>query len=189
MTTRKLIIGITGASGTLYGVRLLQVLHEIGVETHLIISPSAEKTREYETELSSQDIKSLASHVYAYSDIAAGISSGSFRTDGMIVAPCSMKTLAEIATGVTANLISRAADVILKERRRLVLLTRETPLTTIHIKNMLSVTEAGAIVMPPVPAFYAKPKSLDDIVNHTVGRVLDLFSLDHNLVNRWRNHP
>lgn len=184
---KRLIIGITGASGIIYGVRLLEALKSANIETHLILSPSAEKTREYELDLSSADVKALATKVYSYNDIAASLSSGSFQTDGMIVAPCSMKTLAEIATGVTSNLISRAADVILKERRRLVLLARETPLTSVHIRNMLHATEAGAIIMPPVPAFYSRPQSVDDIVNHTVGRVLDLFSIDHELVRRWQS--
>lgn len=180
-----MVVGITGASGAIYGVAVLKALRELKVESHLIVSQAAALTIHHETEFSLQDVKAMADHVYAIGDIGASCSSGSFDTLGMIIAPCSMKTLAEIATGVSSNLISRSADVALKERRRLVLLARETPLSEIHLRNMLAVTRAGAVVAPPVPAFYNGPKSLDDIVAHTVGRALDLFGLAPGWVKRW----
>lgn len=180
-----MVVGITGASGAVYGVRLLEVLRGIDVETHLVMSQAAKVTLATETDLKVADVEALASVVSANTDIAAACSSGSFRTLGMIVAPCSIKTMSEIATGVTANLISRAADVTLKERRRLVLMLRETPLHLGHIRTMAAVTEAGAIVYPPVPAFYANPQSLGEMVDHTVGRVLDLFEIDAGLAHRW----
>lgn len=181
----RLIVGLTGASGVLYGIRLLELLRALPVETHLIMSRSAEVTLAYESRLKVAEVKALADVVHANDDMAAPVSSGSFRTLGMIVAPCSVKTLAEIASGVTASLIARAADVVLKERRRLVLMLRETPLTLGHIRNMLAVTEMGGIIAPPVPAFYAKPKSLDDLVNQSCGRVLDLFELEAEGLTRW----
>ena len=181
----RLIIGISGASGTIYGIRLLQLLQGTGIETHLVMSRAAQTTLAYETDMKVADVEKLATVVYSNQDIGAACSSGSFRTLGMIIAPCSIKTMSEIATGVTANLLSRAADVALKERRRVVLMLRETPLHIGHIKSMAAVTEAGAIVYPPVPAFYARPKSLDDMVDHTLGRVLDLFDIDMGLVRRW----
>lgn len=180
-----MIVGITGASGIAYGIRTLEVLREAGVETHLVVSPSGQVTREYETELSKAGLESLADHVHKPSDIGAAISSGSFLTMGMIVAPCSMRTLAEIATGATSGLVSRAADVMLKERRRLVLMTREAPLNLVHLRNMTTVTEAGAIVFPPVPAMYTKPATVEDIVDQTVGRALDLFGLHLDTFPRW----
>lgn len=180
-----MIVGITGASGAVYGIEVLKALRRLGVPSHLIISQAAALTIHHETELSVQQVKALADIVHPIGDIAAACSSGSFGTLGMIVAPCSMKTLAEIATGVTSNLISRSADVVLKERRRLVLLVRETPLNEIHLSNMLTLTRAGAIVAPPVPAFYNRPSSLQDIVAHTVGRALDLFGLQPEWVERW----
>lgn len=182
---KRIVVGITGASGVVYGIRLLEMLHRAGVETHLIVSRAAQMALAYETDYKLSDIEKLASKVHSNADVGAICSSGSFRTVGMIVAPCSVKTLSEIASGVTANLISRAADVALKERRRVVLLLRETPLHLGHIRSMASVTEAGAIIYPPVPAFYAKPKSLDDMVDHTLGRVLDLFDIDVGTVKRW----
>jgi len=185
MAKRRLIIGIAGASGTVYGVRLLQVLRQSDVETHLVMTRSAEVTLAYETDLKVKDVHALADIVYPVADIGAAISSGSFKTEGMIVAPCSIRSLAEIAYGNTTNLLSRAADVVLKERRRLVLMVRETPLHVGHLRAMTHVSEIGAIVMPPVPAFYARPKSIDEMVNHTVGRVLDLFGIDNALVKRW----
>jgi len=185
MAKRRLIIGISGASGTVYGVRLLQVLRKADVETHLVMTRSAEVTLAYETDLKVKDVHALADVVYPVADIGAAISSGSFKTEGMIVAPCSIRSLAEIAYGNTTNLLSRAADVVLKERRRLVLMVRETPLHVGHLRAMTHVSEIGAIVMPPVPAFYARPKSIDEMVNHTVGRVLDLFGIDNALVKRW----
>lgn len=183
---RRMIVGISGASGVIYGIRLLEILRGLGIETHLIMSPAAEITLAHETDLKVAQVRAMADHCHAQGNIAAAISSGSFRTMGMIVAPCSIRSMSEIATGVTSGLISRAADVVLKERRRLVLLARETPLNLAHLRNMVAVTEMGAIVFPPVPAFYVRPASLDDMVNHTVGRVLDLFDVDHSdLVKRW----
>jgi 4-hydroxy-3-polyprenylbenzoate decarboxylase len=182
---RRIIVGISGASGFVYGVRLLQMLKSLDVETHLIVSKSAQTTMAYETDWKIADVLALADRHYRHDDMAACISSGSYRTLGMVVAPCSMKTLADIATGTSSTLIARAADVILKERRRLVLLARETPLHAAHLRNMLAVTEMGAIVAPPVPAFYAKPATLDDMIGHTLGRVLDLFDLDAGSVRRW----
>lgn len=184
--TDRIIVGISGASGIVYGIRLLEVLKDIGIETHLVMSKSAEVTLAYETKMKVAAVKALASVVHAPTNIAAAISSGSFKTRGMIIAPCSIRTVSEIATGVTSSLMSRAADVVLKERRRLVLLARETPLNLAHLRNMAAVTEMGGIVFPPVPAFYVRPASLDDMVNHTVGRVLDLFDVEHSdLVHRW----
>jgi flavin prenyltransferase len=186
MASRKrLIVGISGASGAVYGVRLLKALQESGVETHLVMSRSAEVTLAYETDLKVADVQALADYVHPIGDIGAAISSGSFRTEGMIIAPCSIRSLAEIAYGTTTGLLTRAADVVLKERRRLVLLVRETPLHTGHLRAMTAASENGAIVMPPVPAFYTRPESVEDIVDHTIGRVLDLFGIDNPLVRRW----
>jgi 4-hydroxy-3-polyprenylbenzoate decarboxylase/2,5-furandicarboxylate decarboxylase 2 len=187
MTRKRLIVAITGASGAIYGIRLLQVLRTLpGWETHLVLSASGALTATQEVDLKRSEIEALADEVHSVKDIGAAVSSGSFHTAGMVVAPCSMKTLAGIAHGLADNLVSRAADVVLKERRRLVLLARETPLNLAHLRNMVAVTEMGAIVFPPVPAFYVRPASLDDMVNHTVGRVLDLFDVDHSdLVKRW----
>ena len=182
---RRIIVGISGASGFIYGVRLLQMLQPLDIETHLIVSKSAQTTMAYETEWKIADVLALADRHHRHDDLAACISSGSYRTLGMVVAPCSMKTLADIASANSATLIARAADVVLKERRRLVLLTRETPLHAGHLRNMLAATEMGAIVAPPVPAFYAKPATLDDMIGHTLGRVLDLFDLDAGGVRRW----
>lgn len=186
---RRLVVGITGASGVIYGIRLLESLKGSGIESHLVLTRPAEMTIVYETAYTPQQVKALADKVYPIADIGAAIASGSFQTLGMAVMPCSMKTLAEIATGVTGNLLSRAADVTLKERRRLVLVPRETPLHLGHIRNMASVTEIGAIVAPPMPGFYAQPQTLDDVINHTVGRVLDLFGIDSGLVKRWTGKP
>jgi len=181
---KPLIVGITGASGVVYGVRLLKMLNTSGIETHLIVSRAAQLTLAYETDLKLSDLEKLATVVHPNN-----CSSGSFRTMGMIIAPCSIKTMAEIATGNTANLISRAADVALKERRRVVLLLRETPLHLDHIRTMSAVTQAGAIIYPPVPAFYARPKSLADVVDHTVGRALALFEIEIGTVRRWAGGP
>lgn len=181
----RIIVGISGASGIIYGVRLLQCLKECAIESHLIVSKAAQQTRAYETNLSAQQLASLADHIYNVNDIAACVSSGSYKTLGMIVAPCSMRTLADIASGSTTNLLTRAADVVLKERRRLILMARESPLHLGHIRNMLLATEMGAIIAPPVPAFYNNPTSIDDIVNHSIGRVLDLLDIDIGLVRRW----
>ncbi|CAM4493141.1 MAG: Flavin prenyltransferase UbiX [Legionella sp.] len=184
-TKSRIIVGISGASGIIYGIRLLEVLKKLPVETHLIVSKSAQLIREYETELSVSELKAMADVYYPWNDIGASIASGSYKTLGMIVAPCSMKTLAEITHGISSNLIGRAADVILKERRRLVLMTRESPLHLGHLQNMVSVTQQGAIVCPVVPAFYNKPETVDDIINHSIGRALDLFDLDAGIVKRW----
>jgi 4-hydroxy-3-polyprenylbenzoate decarboxylase len=185
MVPRRLIVAITGASGTAYGVRLLQVLKETDIETHLVLTDSAKLTMAAETNFDPAQVQALADVVHSAKNVGATIASGSFVTLGMVVAPCSINTLSEIAWGITGNLISRAADVVLKERRRLVLLVRETPLHAGHLKSMLQVTQNGAIVMPPVPALYIQPKSIDDIIDHTVGRVLDLFGLETDLVQRW----
>jgi 4-hydroxy-3-polyprenylbenzoate decarboxylase len=181
-----LIVGISGATGIVFGVRLLEVLRRLEVETHLVVSGAGDMTRDYETTLSSSDLRALASKAHKISDVGASIASGSFRTMGMIVAPCSARTVADIAYGTTSNLLTRAADVVLKERRRLVLMVRESPLSLVHLRAMVAATEAGAIVMPPVPAFYTRPKSLDDVIDHVVGRALDLFGLDAGLVDRWQ---
>ncbi|WP_377831178.1 UbiX family flavin prenyltransferase (plasmid) [Bradyrhizobium lupini] len=184
-TPKRMIIGISGASGVTYGVRLLQLLRNAGVETHLVMSKTAELTFAYETDLKIAEVRALANVNHAIDDMASAISSGSFRTAGMIVAPCSMRSMSEIASGVTTTLLTRAADVVLKERRRLVLMVRETPLHTGHLRTMTALSEMGAIIAPPAPAFYAKPENLDDMVEHTVGRVLDLFDIDIGIVRRW----
>lgn len=181
-----LIVGISGASGAVYGVRLLQALRKADVPAHLIVSKSAAITLKEETGLSVGAMRDLAAETYANGDIGAAVSSGSFKTRGMVIAPCSIRTLSDIAWGTTDNLLSRAADVVLKERRRLVLLVRETPLHAGHLKSMLAATESGAVIMPPVPAFYHQPKTIDDIVDQTIGRCLDLFDIDSGLVKRWR---
>jgi 4-hydroxy-3-polyprenylbenzoate decarboxylase len=185
MADQRLIVGISGASGVIYGVRLLQALKRLPVETHLVMTRTAEVALAHETDLKVSDVRRLADVAFRIDDLAAAISSGSYRTIGMIVAPCSMRSLGEIAHGITSNLLTRAADVVLKERRRLVLVARETPLHAIHLRNMVTLAEMGAIIAPPVPAFYNRPKTLDEVVDHTVGRVLDLFDLDTGKVNRW----
>jgi 4-hydroxy-3-polyprenylbenzoate decarboxylase len=185
MTVQRLVVGITGASGAIYGLKTLKALREIKVETHLVISRSAQITVAHELEMTAAELAKLADVVYRIDDIGAAISSGSFPTMGMIVAPCSVRTLAEIASGVTSSLLTRAADVILKERRKLVLMVRETPFHLGHLRAMTAVTEMGAIVMPPLPAFYAKPKTLDDMVDHSVGRALDILGIENHLVRRW----
>jgi 4-hydroxy-3-polyprenylbenzoate decarboxylase len=182
---RRLIVGISGASGIVYGIRMLEVLRDLRIESHLVMSKSAELTLAYETNRKVAAVKALARVVYANTDIGAAISSGSFRTAGMVIAPCSIRTAAEIATGVTSSLLSRAADVVLKERRRLVLMVRESPLHVGHLRTLTQAAEIGAIIAPPLPAFYSRPQSLDDMVDHTVGRVLDLFDIDAGLVKRW----
>jgi 4-hydroxy-3-polyprenylbenzoate decarboxylase len=182
-----LIVGISGASGVVYGVRLLELLKAAGVPAHLIVSRSAVQTLKEEMDLGVDAVRALAEVTYSNSDMGAAVSSGSFRTRGMIVVPCSVRTLADVAHGGGDSLIGRAADVTLKERRRLVLVVRETPLHAGHIRAMLAATENGAIVMPPVPAFYARPGSVDDIVDQTAGRVLDLFDIDPGIVRRWRS--
>jgi 4-hydroxy-3-polyprenylbenzoate decarboxylase len=182
---RRLIVGISGASGAIYGIRLLELARRAGIETHLIVSNAARTTIDLETGRPLAEVEALADRVHRNDDFAAACASGSFQNLGMVVAPCSVKTMGEIASGVTASLLSRAADVTLKERRRLVLMLRETPLHLGHIRAMASVTEAGAIVYPPVPAFYARPASIAEMIDHTLGRVLDLFGVDVGTAHRW----
>jgi len=181
----RLVVGLSGATGAIYGVRILEVLQDTPVETHLIMSTWARKTITAEVGRNPDDVAALADHVYDESNQAARLSSGSFLTGGMLIAPCSMKTVAAIASGYADNLISRTADVCLKEGRKLVLLARESPLNAIHLENMLKLARMGVVIMPPVPAFYARPRSLDEMVDHTVGRVLDHFGIELNLVRRW----
>ena len=182
---RRIVVGISGASGAIYGVRLLRLLRQLEVESHLVVSRSAQVTLAQEMHMKLADLQALADVCYPNADIGAAISSGSFRVDGMIIAPCSIKTLSEVATGCTGSLLSRAADVMLKERRPLVLMVRETPLHAGHIRSLAAVTEAGAIVYPPVPAFYAMPETLEQMADHTLGRVLDLFDIDSGTIRRW----
>ena len=181
----RLVIGLSGASGVAYGIRILEALRELGIESHLVMTKPAEMTIGYETKLSPKQVAAKADYSYAVTDIAAPIASGSFKTKGMIVAPCSVRTMSEIATGVTTNLLTRAADVMLKERRPLVLMVRETPLHLGHLRTMTALAEMGAIILPPVPAFYAEPRNLSDLVDQMVGRALDLFGYDWPDVKRW----
>lgn len=181
----RMVVGITGASGIQYGIRVLETLKRQQIETHLIMTKAAHQVRHHETSLSTDEIHQLADCVYNIQDIGCSLASGSYQTLGMIVAPCSMHTLAEIANGFSSNALTRAADVMLKERRRLVLMVRESPFNQAHLENMLKVTQMGGIICPPVPAFYNKPENLDDIINHSVGRVMDLFHLETTLVKRW----
>jgi len=182
----EVVVGISGASGAGYGIRLLQVLQ--GSEIHLILTDSARKIIELETDFSPEDVEDLADHVYAEDDFTAPIASGSYRFDAMVIIPCSMKTLAGVASGLSDNLIGRSAEICLKDRRRLVMIPRETPLSLIQLKNMVSVTEAGAVVMPACPAFYSKPQNLDDLIDVLVGRVLDLIGVENNLYPRWKGN-
>jgi len=188
-TPRRLVIGISGASGAIYGVRMLEMLKKTDIETHLVMSKSAEMTLVYETSYKPKDIREMASVNHPMADIGASISSGSFQTMGMIVVPCSIRTMSEIATGVTSSLLSRAADVALKEKRRLVLAVRETPLHGGHLRTLTTLSDIGAIIAPIVPALYNKPKTVDDIINHTVGRLLDLFGIETEMVKRWQGGP
>jgi flavin prenyltransferase len=181
----RLIVGISGASGVTYGVRLLEILRDLPVETHLVMTKAAEVTLAHETRRKVAEVQALADRAYAVTDIAAAIASGSFRSCGMIVAPCSIRSMSEIAHGTTSTLLTRAADVTLKERRPLVLMVRETPLHLGHLRSMTALAEMGAIIAPPVPAFYAEPATLGDMVDHTLGRLLDLFGLDAPQVKRW----
>ena len=185
----RLIVGISGASGVIYGARLLDLLRPLPVETHLVVSRAAEVTLALETELKPAELRARADVVHAIGDMAAPISSGSFKTLGMIIAPCSIRSMGEIASGVTTTLLTRAADVVLKERRRLVLLVRESPLHTGHLRVMTALSEMGAIIAPPVPAFYAKPTSLAEMIDQTLGRALDLFGLEAGIVRRWGEPP
>ena len=183
---KRIIVGISGASGIIYGIRALQLLCAADVETHLIVSKAAEMTLAYECDYTIKDLREMADHHHAMINIGASISSGSFPTLGMIIVPCSVRTMSEIATGVTGSLMSRAADVVLKERRRLVLGVRETPLHSGHLRTMLQLSDMGSVICPIVPAFYNRPKSLEDIVDHTVGRMLDLFDIDVGAARRWK---
>ena len=183
----RLIVGITGASGVIYGIRLLEILKDMAVETHLVMSRSAEVTVAHETDWKIADIRALADRSYKQEDIGAAISSGSFVTLGMIIAPCSIRSASEIATGVTSTLLTRAADVVLKERRKLLLMVRESPLHLGHLRTLAALSEMGAVVAPPVPAFYANPGSLDDMIAHTLGRAMDQFGLDTGTVHRWKD--
>lgn len=184
---RRLIVAITGATGAVYGVRLLQVLRELpGIESHLLISDAGVLNIHQELDLGRKDVEVLAHVVHNVRDVGAAIASGSFESEGMVIAPCSMKSLAAIAHGLSDNLITRAADVVLKERRRLVLMVRETPFNLAHLRNMTTVTEMGGIIFPPLPGFYHKPQSIEEMVDHTLGRVLDLFAIDHALAPRWQ---
>jgi 4-hydroxy-3-polyprenylbenzoate decarboxylase len=180
-----MIVGMSGSTGLVYGIELLKVLRQLGIETHLIITKAAEIVRAQESDLTSQELRKLADHYHHIDNLAAPISSGSYKTMGMIIAPCSMRSLGEIANSITSNLLTRAAEVVLKERRRLVLLTREFPLTAAHLKNMVAVTEMGGVIAPPTPAFYFHPRTIEDIVSQTVGRTLDLFDLDAKNFPRW----
>ena len=183
--TPRIIIGISGASGAIYGIRLLEILRTMQVSTHLIVTKSAEQTIAHETDWKIADIRNLADAWYPIEDIGAAPASGSFRTIGMVVAPCSVRTAAELSTGATGNLLTRAADVVLKERLPLVLMVRETPLHAVHLRNLSDLSQLGATIAPPVPAFYARPESIHEMINHTLGRVLDCFELDTGTVKRW----
>lgn len=183
---RHIVVAITGASGTVFGIRVLEVLRQVDVHTHLIISKAGQLALSYETDLSLRQLKDLATEVHPFNDVGANIASGSFQTLGMIIAPCTIKTMSEIATGVTSNLVSRAADVALKERRRLLLMLRETPLHLGHVRSMAQVTEMGGIIYPPVPAFYIRPKSIQDLIDYTVGRALDMLGIETGLIDRWQ---
>ena len=184
----RLIIGITGCSGVTYGVRLLEVCQELGIETDLIVSPAAEQILKFELGKELNDLRRIATRTYKHNDLAAPISSGSVPINGMIIVPCSMKTLGALASGTTADLISRAADVTLKQGRRLVLVPRETPLNIIHIENMLKLGRAGAVILPAMPAFYHRPKNMKGLVNFIVGKILDVFGIEHELYQRWGGH-
>lgn len=186
MTRKKIVVGISGASGAIYGIRLLEVLHlDPEIEIHLVVSDQAEKTIAIETSWTVKQVEEMASFVYENSDLGATISSGSFRTMGMVIAPCSIKTMSSVAMSLNDNLLTRAADVILKERRKLVMVVRETPLHLGHLRSMVALTESGAVILPPVPAFYHLPKTLDDIINQTIGKVLDQLNIDNELFHRW----
>jgi 4-hydroxy-3-polyprenylbenzoate decarboxylase len=182
----KIVVGISGASGAIFGIRTLEVLNHLGIESHVVVSDAAVQTIHHETFYKIDEVCNLASKVYGQKDIGAAISSGSFKVDGMIIAPCSIKTLSAIANSYNDELITRAADVQLKERRKLVLLVRETPFNLSHLQHMTLITQMGGVILPPVPSFYHKPKTLDDIINHTIGKVLDQFGIDAKLFDRWK---
>lgn len=185
MTKRRMIVAISGASGAIYGIRLLETLRALAIESHLVVSSAAVRTIQEETGMTLGSVRELADIAYPNQDIGASIASGSFRTEGMIIAPCSIKSASEISSGITSTLLARAADVVLKERRKLVVMLRETPLHLGHLRMITQLAEMGAIIAPPVPAFYMRPTSIDDIVNHSVGRALDLFGIETGLVRRW----
>lgn len=183
---KRIIVGITGASGVIYGIRLLQILKDAQVETHLVLSEAAEENIRIETDFTCEEVKALACLVHDEKNMAASISSGSFQTDGMVIAPCTVKTLSGIAHSYDDTLLIRAADVMLKERRRLILVVRETPLHKGHLELMSRVADMGGIILPPVPAFYHLPRTIDDLVDHTIGKILDLLAIDHSLFTRWQ---
>jgi 4-hydroxy-3-polyprenylbenzoate decarboxylase len=183
----RLVVGMTGATGAVLGIHLLEALGQLGVETHLILSDWARATIKLETDTTVEEVRALASHAYSARDLAAGISSGSFRTDGMVICPCSMKTLSAVRIGFSDNLITRAADVTLKERRKLVLVAREAPLSEIHLDNMHYLARAGAVIFPPTVAYYARPTSVDEVTDYVVGRVLDQLGIEHSLISRWKD--
>ena len=185
--TKRIIVGISGASGSIYGIRALELLRENAIETHLVMTKSAELTLHHELGMTASEVAEKATQVHSVRNVAASIASGSYVTDGMLIAPCSIRTMSEISTGVTSSLLTRAADVVLKEQRRLVLMIRETPLHTGHLRTMTRLAEIGAVIVPPVPAFYATPTTIDDVITQTVGRALDLFGLDIVEVRRWRD--
>ena len=189
----RLIVGIAGASGVIYGIRALEILRQTGIETHLVMSPAAELTMSYETDIKPKAVREMATVYHPIGDVGASISSGSFQTMGMLILPCSIHTMSEIAHGITSNLLSRAADVVLKERRRLVLGLRETPLHSGHLRTMVTLSDIGAIIAPIVPAFYTRPKTLDEMIDHSIGRMLDLFGIETGTVHRWKEpadpHP
>ncbi|MBL4895083.1 MAG: UbiX family flavin prenyltransferase [Emcibacter sp.] len=187
VTKDKIIIGLSGASGICYGVRLLELLQQVDIETHLVMSRSAKVTLGYEMDIKVAEVQALADFVHGTDDIGASIASGSVRTRGMLIVPCSVRSMSEIATGVTSSLLTRAADVTLKERRRLVMMVRETPLHTGHLRTMTTLSEMGAIIAPPVPAMYARPKTLEEMIDHTLGRLLDLFDIEISQVQRWKS--
>ncbi|MDO9536028.1 MAG: UbiX family flavin prenyltransferase [Bacillota bacterium] len=182
----RIVVGISGATGAIYGIKMLEILHELEIETHLIISEASKRTIQLETNYEVEEVEKMAAEVHDINNIGASISSGSFKTSGMIIAPCAIKTLSAIANSFNTNLLIRAADVVLKERRKLVLLVRETPLHLGHLRLMTMVTEAGGILLPPMPAFYNHPQTMQDLINQTVGKVLDQFDIDHNLFSRWQ---
>jgi 4-hydroxy-3-polyprenylbenzoate decarboxylase len=183
---KRLIVGISGASGVIFGIRMLEILKKLDIETHLVVSKAAEMTLAYETDFKVKDLRDMAHEYHPMADIGANISSGSYKTLGMVIVPCSVRTMSEISSGVTASLMTRAADVVLKDRRRLVLAIRETPLHTGHLRTMTQLSEMGAVIAPIMPAFYNRPQTLDDIIDHTVGRLLDLFDIDARIVKRWK---
>jgi 4-hydroxy-3-polyprenylbenzoate decarboxylase len=183
---KKLVVGISGASAAIYGIRMLEAVQSLNVESHLVISEPARKIIPLETDYQIQDVEAMANYVYPIDDVGAAIASGSFRTDGMVIIPCSIKSLSAVANSYNDNLLARAADVTLKEKRRLVLVVRETPLHKGHLRLMLDAADMGGVIYPPMPAFYSMPQTIDDLVNHTVGKVLDLFDIEHNLLNRWK---